>query len=180
MRMVLPQERFIFKTVVMIFFVSVTYLFFKENGKKAKEKLLGLLKDPWLVLFLVCAAYILTCTVIGRYYTKPYQGIFGSFGLFNAEGSLNADMCANIIMFVPYTFLYLKAFGSATPWKTCLVLSVCTTAVLEFSQLVGWLGNFQFADMLHNIIGGMIGCCIWYAVDRWIINKGIKKLFKRL
>ena len=41
-------------TILMIFFVAVTYLFFKENGKKAKEKLLGLLKEP-------CSSKVLHC-----------------------------------------------------------------------------------------------------------------------
>lgn len=174
MKMIIPQGRFIFKAVLMIFFVAVTYLFFKDNGKKAKEKLFGLLKEPWLALFLICEAYILTCTIIGRYFTKPYVSVLGSFGFVNADGGLNADMCANVIMFIPYTFLYIKAFRPAVPWKACLVLSVGTTAILELSQLIGWLGNFQFADMVHNIIGGMIGCGIWYVIDRRVISRGYR------
>lgn len=164
----------------MIFFVAVTFVFFKENGKKAKDKLLNLLKEPWLALFLVCVAYILTCTIVGRYFTKPYESVLGRFGLLNSDGGLNADMCANLVMFVPYTFLYIKAFKPAVPWKACLILSAVTTVILELSQLIGWLGNFQFADMVHNIIGGMIGCGIWYAIDRRILSKGIRMVRNKL
>ena len=165
LRMILPQGRFIYKTLLMFFFLTVTFLFFSENRIEARCKLLGLLKRPWLILFLLCSAYLLTCTLVGRYFTAPYKSVFGSFGLFRRNGRINTDMVANIIMFIPFVFLFLKAFNPPHPLKASLLLSICTTSFVELSQLIGWLGNFQIADFVHNILGGIIGFCLWYFIE---------------
>lgn len=170
----LPQPRFIFKTILVTFFLAVTYMFFKDNGKKAKDKLLGLLKKPWLLAFIVYTAYILTSTIIGRYWANPLTSIWNGFGLLKANGEINTDLFTNLIMFVPYTFLYIKVFKPQSVWKTGLLLSLGTSLFIELSQLVGWLGNFQIADILYNIIGGLIGCGIWCLIQ-WIRQKHINK-----
>ena len=164
----IPQSRFIYKTILMTVFLSITYLFFKDNGNKAWSKLIGVLKQPWYMLFFLCSAYLFTCTVMGRYFIKPYKAIFGSFGLFRDDGSINKDMFANIIMFIPYVFLYLKAFKPRRPFQSALILSFGTTLFVEISQLIGWLGNFQIADIMHNLFGGMIGYVVWCAWEKLV------------
>ena len=168
--MIRPQGRFAFKALSMTFFLAVAYLFFKENGRKAKQKLFDLVKQPWLILFLLCLGYMFSCTIMGRYYTKPYKIVLGSFGIFNEKGTINSDLIANVIMFVPFTFLYLEAFNPANPWKKSLLISLITTLFFEVSQLIGWLGNFQIADIIHNVIGGMIGCIIWHVWEKLILR----------
>ena len=181
--MILPSGRYIFKAILMVFFVSVTFVFFRENGKKAWDKLANLFKEPCLALFLVCVAYMSACTIMGRYYTKPYSNMLGRFGFVTGDGKLNSDGFANIIMFIPYTFLYIMAFKPKLPWKSSLILSVSTTVIIECSQLIGWLGSFQISDLVHNVIGGMIGCGIWSMwkekfiskIVRWSAGKQAKK-----
>ena len=159
----LPQPRFLFKTVIVTFFLAVTYLFFKENGRRSKEKLLSILKKPWLALFIIYSAYMLTSTIIGRYWANPLTSVWASFGLYKTDGTLNTDLFTNLFMFIPFIFLYIMAFNPPIPWKAALLLSVGSSLLIEVSQLIGWLGNFQIADIVHNTIGGMVGCIIWYA-----------------
>lgn len=164
--MILPQGRFIYKTVIMFFLLAVTYLFIKEHGRRTGRVLLDILKEPWLVLFLLCTAYLLTCTVVGRYFTNPYKSILGSVGILKSDGGINVDMVANVLMFVPYVFLFLKAFKPNHPFRSSLFLSFCTTIFIELSQLIGWLGNFQLIDLVHNMLGGVIGFGLWYLWEK--------------
>ena len=162
---ILPQGRFIYKTIMMTFFLTITYLFFRENGKKAKKKLLDVVKHPWLLLFLLWTSYIYTCTVVGRYYSNPFRNVFGSFGLINT-GQLNTDLIANVLMFIPFSFLYIQAFKPVHKIKIPMVVTIGATLFFEFSQAVGRLGSFQIADIIHNIIGGAIGCGVWHLINR--------------
>lgn len=171
LRTITPQNQYFFKTAIMVFFVAVTYLFFRENGKKAWTKMKTVLNNGWLVLFLIYTAYLLTSTVLGRARSNPGKSVFGSFGLLKSNGTINTDLFANVLMCVPYTFLFLQAHRPEHPWKVSLMLSAGTTIFIEFSQLIGWLGFFQFADMIHNILGGMIGCGIWILIQRILARR---------
>ena len=160
----LPQRRFLYKAILIAFFLAITYLFFKEHWQDKKEKLLPLIENRWLIAYFLYTGYMLSATVIGRYFSKPYMNVFGSFGLFTKDGNVNNDLVKNILMFIPYTFLFIKAFKPAHPFKATLILSIATTLFIEISQLIGWLGEFQFADIIHNIMGGMLGYGLWYLI----------------
>ena len=122
-------------------------------------------------VFLFYLAFILVSTVFSRKITNPYRSIFKHFG-FRNDVKWNNEIIENMLLFVPLTLSFLHAFSPKTPWKASLVLSVCVTGFIEFSQLLFWLGEFQFADLFHNIVGGMVGCGIWRA---W---EGIKNSIK--
>jgi len=172
------QYRFIYKTFLMFFFFAIAYLFFKENrGKKSKEKMLSLLKQPRVILFLLYASYLLTATVVGRYYKRPYGLTFSHFGIRIGDPAWNEDIINNIILFIPLTLSYNFAFRPKKIFKTDFYLSFFTTVFIELSQLIGWLGSFQFADMFHNVIGGMLGCGVWCLAER-IISEMVKTSYK--
>ena len=164
----IPQARFLYKTVLMIFFITITFLFFRNNlrekdgWKRIKEQFTDLLKKPWIVAFLVYVAYVFSSTIMGRYLTKPYNNILKGFGIVGDNGEINTDLFVNVLMFIPLSFLYLKAFQPKKPVQSSIVLSACSSVFIELSQLIGWLGNCQLSDILYNTIGGLLGCCIWY------------------
>ena len=178
----LPQVRFLYKAALMAVFLSITYLFFRNLGWKEKVK--NFLHKPWLVVFFIYAGYLFSSTVVGRYVKTPYLNVLGSFGFINKDGKMNADLWMNVIMFIPYTILYIKAFRPADSLKASLILSAGTTVFIELSQLIGWLGEFQIADMLHNFIGGIIGYGLWLLFHigrkhKWLPRAGtaiLKKL----
>ena len=86
-----------------------------------------------------------------------------NFGFRRNDAAWNREIIENILIFTPYTFIFLWAFRPGKPWKAALILSAVTTCVIELSQLVMWLGYFQLADIVHNVLGGMIGCAAWVA-----------------
>ena len=158
------QVMYIPRAIIMMFFMSFAYMFIKENGlSKAKTKLAGFVKRPWELLFVFYLSFLIVSTLLVRWPRNPYGNVFNSFGLFD-EGGWNYECIENVLLFIPYTYLYLKSTALASPWKSALIITLCTTAFIEFSQLLFWLGQFQIADMFHNLIGGMIGCCIWYVI----------------
>ena len=163
------QTKNIPRAIFLAILLAIAYLFFNENGTQAKSKLKGLLKQRWLATFIAYAAFILTTTLISRQNTIPYVRIFDSFG-FRGDPKWDSEIVENILIFIPYTFFYIKAFKPQTPWKAALKLSAITSVTIEICQLVFWLGSFQLADIVHNTLSGMIGCGIWYLAE-WIKTK---------
>lgn len=139
------------------------FLFFAENGSKTKGKIISFLKQRWKAAFLFYLAFILIQTIFSRQITIPYRKILKSF-LFLKDTEWDKENIENILLFIPYSFLYLQAFRSLHPWKSAIILSAATSAFIEICQLLFWLGAFQIADLIHNMIGGMIGYALWIAV----------------
>lgn len=160
----------------------MAYLFLREHGKETKQKLLSVFMRGWLISFLFWLALMLTCTVLERTSTYPFKSIFDDFGIRN-KGSWNTEFVQNVLVFVPYVFLYLQAFKPEKPMKAALILSLCTTLFIELSQLLFWLGEFQFSDILHNVEGGMVGCGLWYTVkaerDNHLLRRWFERIWKR-
>lgn len=180
LKSIIPQRRFIYKAILLTVFLLISYLFFRDNWNKKKEKILSLLKTPWIIVFFLYTGYMLSATVVGRYAKNPIQNVFGGFRIVDNEGKIDNDFLLNIVMFITYTLLYIKAFNPTHRFKSALCLSIMTAIFIELSQLVGWLGEFQFADILHNILGGLIGCLLWELLraarkEHWIM-KGIRKI----
>lgn len=162
------------RAIILTFAFIFVFLFIeRENKKYIKKKLAYLRRRPSILAFLFWSALIMTSTLIGRWPEIPYYHIFDDFGFFN-EGGLNKEMIENVLLFVPYSFFYLQAFRSARPWKSSLLLSAYTSSFIEVSQLIFWLGSFQFSDLVHNTAGGLIGCGIWCLMNK-LYGYAIKK-----
>ena len=163
---ILTQLHYIPLAVFLTVFFSVAYLFFQENNKQAKDKLVKLLReDGWVVSFLFYTALLLAGTLMGRSHTNPFTNIIGHLG-FGKEDNFLTDGLINILMFVPYTYLYIKAFKPDKTIRNCAYLSMTTTVLIELCQLLFWVGQFSVGDMFYNIIGGMTGCGIWFIENK--------------
>ena len=156
------QIMYIPRAIVLTCCLSFAYMFIKDNDlRQVKMKLADFIRHPWELLFVFYFLFIITSTLIARWAVNPYGNVLNDFGLITENG-WNHECVENIVLFVPYTFLYLKAKMVSVPWKSALIFSLCTTMFIEFSQLLFWLGQFQISDMFYNTIGGMIGCGIWF------------------
>lgn len=153
------------RAIVLIVLVIPAYLFIKDNNKsQIKNKLISVMKQPWLMLFLLYFSFILISTLLARVARIPYNNVFSNFGLYDKKG-LNTECIENTLLFIPYTFLFLQAMKPSKPWKTTMILALGTTTFVELSQLIFWLGEFQFSDLVHNMIGGVIGCVLWHTKE---------------
>ena len=163
----LVQTKYIPRALIIGLLMVIAYLFFNENRSNAKQKIIGLIKQRWIATYIFYLAYILTGTIFARQNTAPYVKIVESFGFRKDDPNWNKEIIENIVLFIPYIWLYLKAFQTATPWKNALKVAFLTSLSIELCQLFFWLGAFQLADMVHNVLGGMIGCGIWY-FEEWV------------
>ena len=156
------QFRFLPRAVVLTFIVTFAYLFIQDNGRKEiKDKLVSTIKRPWLLLFLLYLSFILVCTLFTRNTFVPYKSVLKGFKLYY-NGRWNMGSIENIILYVPYTFLYLKAITPPKKLKSTFLLAFSTSMFVELSQLIFWLGAFQLSDLLYNVVGGMIGWLLWH------------------
>lgn len=125
--------------------------------------------STWRLLFAIYAAWIILMTILIRENINPYQNIFSDFNLLK-NGKVNLEFVKNILLFIPYTFLFHQVFRTKHDLRTTLKLSFFTAAFIELCQLVFWLGEFQISDIVFNTIGGIIGYALWIVI-RGIIKK---------
>lgn len=149
--------------LVIAFAVIIVY-----KGKNL-GKFRMVLRNKWLILFFIHLALILTGAILVRQHTNPLKRVFENFGL-REDSSWNKEIIENILIFIPYSFLYLRAFKPNGGARIVVFVTFITSCCIEISQLVLWLGSFQFADIVHNCIGGIIGYGIWLFAE-WIIKK---------
>ena len=167
------QALYIPRAIILFTILIPAYLFVAENDAiRIKEKIKSVLKNYKVILFLFWMAFLMMSTIFTRWNEMPYRVVLGGFGFKTAKG-WNTDSLENILLFIPYTFLYLWAFHPQKPWIAALKLSLLSTVTIELLQLIFWLGAFQFSDILHNTEGGIIGCGLWHIL-RWIKSRCLK------
>lgn len=157
------------RAIVLSFVLLPGYLFFTVNKGKSIKIILSAIKQLWQLSFLLYLSFLLVSTLFSRAPTDPLRNVLSNFGLYNANG-LNMECIENTLLFVPFTFLYLQTARHTSPFKSAIVVSICTTMFIELSQLVFWLGEFQLSDLFHNIIGGMIGFVLWHIKEVLMYN----------
>ena len=158
----IAQFKFVPRAIALSFIVVFAYLFIRDNNRKEiRDKLLSVIKKPWLILYIVFLSYILVCTLFSRQYLVPYKSVFKGLRLYD-KGRWSIECIENIILFVPYTFFYLQALAPEKPLKAAFLIAFLTSLFIESSQLIFWLGAFQLSDLMYNVIGGMIGWLLWF------------------
>ena len=146
----------------MLFFMS--YLFLTDNKGNIIKRLGSFFCQKWIVAFLGYAAFLFTTTVIARYRSKPIYSGIGTFGIVR-NGKLNMEITINVLFFIPYTYLYNLAFKPNNRVLASFLLSLLSTVFIELFQVFFWVGQGTVADVIHNVIGGMIGCGLWYLIS---------------
>lgn len=155
-----------YPALLVLLLLVPAWLFVQERGWK--ERLTAYVRGHcWQVLFFFCMAFIVTATVISRSTTNPFQSVFKHFG--PGDEKWNNEIIENVLLFIPPAFLLLKGFPEQMgekPLVRVMLFSAALTLFIELSQLIFWLGEFQFSDLFHNMLGGLIGYGLWAASER--------------
>lgn len=160
------QLHYIPQAIALTIMLIMSFMFVNENNDQVKNKIVQFIKsNAWLVGLLFYTALLLTGTLLGRPLTYPLKNIVGHIG-FVKDGKINIGALENILIFIPYTFLYCEAVRPRNCFINCFLLSIGTTVFIELFQLLFWLGQFSVADMIHNTIGGLAGCMIWFLFNK--------------
>lgn len=77
------------------------------------------------------------------------------------------NIVGNVVLFMPFGFI-LPALVKRANLFHILVLSIMLSLFIEVTQLFTKLGSFDVDDIFLNVLGGVLGCIVFY----------IRKLFK--
>ena len=157
---ILLQLNYLPRALILLVPLCMAWLFVEDNRGRVLARLRVLLRRGWVIAFILYAALLLTSTVLGRTTIRPYASVFKNFFL-RSDPAWNNEIYENILLFIPYGFLLLQAVRPSRPLRCALTVSLLTTVLIELTQLLLWLGEFQLSDIVHNTLGGLIGYVIW-------------------
>lgn len=109
---------------------------------------------------------IINHTLLNReIWNNPLTNVIGNWGLYifdsnTGEMTLTTECIENIILFFPFSILYMLFCKSRKQGK-CFLLSVKLSFLfsvsIELLQLLFHFGTFQLSDLFFNTLGGLIG-----------------------
>ena len=125
-----------------------------------------------VMLFCIYIAVMLVITFLSRESGSRAGAmdlqLFSTWGINERN---NAFVIENVLLFIPYGFLYRWNFRqTGTVWR-CLLLGVVTSLGIELMQLVTARGYFQIDDILTNTIGALFGGILFWVVERLLSLK---------
>ena len=150
------QAGYLLPALLPALLVTAAWQMWSGRQRPFPERLQGIWKQKWLLLFWVYLFAMLISALISRPETDPSQNVF-SHMWFGRDEKWNNEIIENILFFIPHTLLFLLAFRPAKPLRAALLLSLATTVLIEAGQLVFWRGAFQVSDILYNMLGGFLG-----------------------
>ena len=158
----------------LLFAVGVTLIVsFYKKGKINKHCM------GWGITLWVYTVFLLFITVIGRYSFDDFRARlipFESYREYLATGSLSElrGIIGNVLMFIPFSFLCAQFISNlydknSKRIKTIFLtfgVSLLLTVTIELLQYLTRTGTFELDDLMHNVIGALLGILIWIIAVR--------------
>lgn len=143
--------------VVLLLVLSIMAIIIFSRKGVLRFQLRRLLK----VMFLEYLVLLFCSTVVFRDLARPIGINFMLFKwYFNGDMLLLKDALLNIAIFIPIGFC-TSVFLRYSKWLKTLLLSASLSCTIELSQFLLSKGCCDTNDVMNNIIGGMIGYCIY-------------------
>ncbi len=142
-----------------VLYLIIWFVCGKCRKKECRFSFIGL-------LFWIYISILLVITFFSREAgtdTRIDLQIGSSFGI-NTRN--DAYIIENILLFIPYGFLFPLA------WKKCkgilpnLFIGFITSLLIETLQLASGRGIFQIDDMITNTLGALIGYLLFWMFDK--------------
>ena len=143
--------------------LALLWQLWAARGQPLRDRLRGLWRQKWLLLFFVYLSTMLVSTLFSRPTTDPLRSVLDHFW-FTRDERWNNEIIENILFFIPFSLLFLLVFQPARPLRAALGASLAATLFIEGCQLVFHRGEFQFSDLLYNTLGGLLGYGLWQLI----------------
>lgn len=128
-----------------------------------------------LPVFIFYLSFVLTITIFKRVPTQNprYElTLFWSYrAIINGMTRLIAENFWNIILFIPIGILLSVLIFQKNAWFS-IILSLILSAALEVTQLITHRGLFEFDDIIHNVLGAVIGVMLY------MLSKNLREKFQ--
>ena len=156
-------------TAILLFGGIGGILLLHKKGKIVKRS-----PGWWLALW-VYTVFILYITVIGRYSFEDFRARPIPFESYRevASGSMGElkGIILNVILFIPFGFLSALCFRDKRPVLMALCFGIILTVSVEVLQYLTRTGTFETDDMMHNVIGTLLGMAVWLIINKLILKK---------
>ena len=178
-------EYYVSTGIFFIFTAIIIYISEKIGFEKfifeIKDKFFKDYSYKWKILFFTYSYFILDKTLISRNIgnTNSFEYAFKNGWLFLVRDTWNrVQAIENIIFFIPFSFFLLLEFYDLKRmklelFKEIILISFRVSLFIELLQIIFTLGIFQLADIVYNVLGGIIGYIL--AILFNCINKFKKK-----
>lgn len=155
--------------LISLFVVCVAFSCFVKciNKETSKYRLVS-----WALLsaYLLLTFYSTVCNrVVSEDYNYHLVPLWSYFSI-RDNASLVGQIILNILLFVPIGTL-ANVVGFTI--KRTVLYSAVFSLTIEIFQLIFRTGMFEFDDIFHNVIGGLIGYEILYILDKTLNRRKV-------
>lgn len=150
----------------MLIGIPLTVLVVRIVNRSRKKRAKPSLKSLPPALFCIYISIMLVITFFSRESGSRPGGVdlqlFSTWGINDRN---RAFVIENVLLFIPYGFLYRLNFRQTATLARCVALGIFSSLLIELMQLVTARGFFQIDDILTNTIGALLGglLCIPFA-----------------
>lgn len=156
-------------TAVLLFGGIGGILILHKKGKIAKRH------PGWWIALWVYTIFILYITVLGRYSFEDFRARLMPFESYReAFAGISSELrgiVLNIVLFVPFGFLTACCFQDKKTVWIALCAGLILTVTVEVLQYVTRTGTLETDDVMHNMLGTVLGVLIWYVLNKLINRK---------
>lgn len=141
--------------LLFVLIIGIASILYSQRSRIVQRISLLILVE-W-VIFIYCSAVVFReSREVNSINLLPLWSYFDY-----AENSYLKEMAAvnflNVVMFVPVGFLLKLGFQNTT-WKHVLMAGLILSSNIEILQFLLCRGLCEIDDIIHNVIGCMIGC----------------------
>ena len=156
--------------LVVVFCVGTVLLLAFMGGKRGLRWSAGLVLLEYLFLLLLLAVLLRKVQDYHECCLRP----FASYRhILDGTRPLSAQVVANVLAFVPVGLLLGCAFRRMKWWKA-LLIGGGVSLMIEVLQFVFKRGYAEVDDVVHNVVGCVVGFGIFMGV-RWMVGR-VKKI----
>ena len=152
---------------MLLFFCIVTLLLFSFMGKKGLNWSAGLMLLLYMSLILMSAVFTRDVQAERTFNLTPF---WSYRAICEGKDTLVIPIIANVLAFIPIGLLLGCAFRKLKWWRV-LLIGGAFSFLIETLQFVLNRGQTEVDDVIHNVIGGVVGYGLYV-----VISQGVKKL----
>lgn len=160
--------------LILVFCLGTAFFLVRQGLRKGLKWSAGLLLLEYLVLLLFLSVLVRSEQAERIYMLTP----FWSYpAIQERQPGILTQVIMNVAAFVPIGFLFGCFYGRAKWWKA-LLLGGGFSILIEILQFAFKRGMSEFDDVLHNVLGCLMGYGLYVGAS-WLISSLSRSIARR-